>query len=71
MFRFFELLVDPYPEATPAPPPPTGRATLGVHFLEVEGPLEPTPERMPESYRRVMVAVPRERASDSNGITRT
>jgi len=46
------------PVIPPAPPPPTGRATLGLHFFEVEGPIEPTLERMPESYRRVMVALP-------------
>jgi hypothetical protein len=42
----------------PAPPPPTGQATVGVHFFEVEGPMEPNIDRMPESYRRVMVALP-------------
>ncbi len=38
----------------PGPPKPT----LGVIYFEVEGPLAITPERMPESYRRVMVAQP-------------
>jgi hypothetical protein len=38
----------------PAPPKPT----LGVIYFEVEGPLAATPDRMPESYRRVMVAQP-------------
>lgn len=44
----------------PAGPPgsPTGKPTLGVIYLEAEGPLAPTPERMPESYRRVMIAQP-------------
>ncbi len=37
---------------------PTGKPTLGVIALEVEGPMAPTPDRMPESYRRVMVAEP-------------
>ena len=32
--------------------------TIGVIFVEVEGPLEVTPDRMPESYRRVIVAHP-------------
>jgi hypothetical protein len=31
---------------------------IGVVFVEVEGPLEVTPDRMPESYRRIMVAHP-------------
>jgi hypothetical protein len=34
------------------------KSTLGVIALELEGPLAPTPDRMPESYRRVMVALP-------------
>jgi hypothetical protein len=36
----------------------TGRPMLGVDFVEVEGPDDITPERMPESYRKVMVAQP-------------
>jgi hypothetical protein len=36
----------------------TGKATVGVVFVEVEGPVDITPDRMPESYRRVMVAYP-------------
>ncbi|MEO7413706.1 MAG: DUF1592 domain-containing protein [Opitutaceae bacterium] len=43
--------------ATPAGSP-TGKPTLGVIYLEAEGPLAPTPDRMPESYRRVMIAQP-------------
>jgi len=44
----------------PGGPPPslTGKPTLGVIYFELEGPLETTPDRMPESYRRVMVAEP-------------
>jgi hypothetical protein len=37
---------------------PTGKPTLGVVYFEAEGPLAITPDRMPESYRRVMVAMP-------------
>ncbi|MES1167423.1 MAG: DUF1592 domain-containing protein, partial [Pseudomonadota bacterium] len=37
---------------------PTGKPTLGVIALEVEGPMAPTPDRMPASYRRVMIAEP-------------
>jgi len=37
---------------------PTGKPTLGVTYFELEGPLAPTLDRMPESYRRVMVALP-------------
>jgi hypothetical protein len=37
---------------------PTGKPTLGVAYFELEGPLAPTIDRMPESYRRVMVALP-------------
>jgi Protein of unknown function (DUF1587) len=37
---------------------PGGKPTMGVVFVEVEGPLEVTPDRMPESYRRIMVARP-------------
>ncbi|HWA08580.1 MAG TPA: DUF1592 domain-containing protein [Opitutaceae bacterium] len=40
------------------PPSPTGKPTLGVIYVELEGPLAPTPDRMPESYRRVMIAQP-------------
>ncbi len=43
------------------PPPPksiTGNATLAVIFFSVEGPEAPTPDRMPESYHRIMVAQP-------------
>ena len=36
----------------------TGNAALGVVFFSVEGPMAPTPDRMPESYHRVMVAQP-------------
>ncbi len=45
------------PPAGPAPSP-TGKPTLGVVWLEAEGPTEITPERMPESYNRLMVALP-------------
>jgi hypothetical protein len=38
----------------PGPPKPT----LGVIYFEAEGPLAVTPDRMPESFRRVMVAQP-------------
>ena len=48
------------PAAPPPPPGSTGKPTLGVIYFEVEGPLAPTPDRMPESYRRVMVAQPSE-----------
>jgi hypothetical protein len=37
---------------------PTGKPTLGVVYFEMEGPLAITPDRMPESYRRVLVALP-------------
>lgn len=49
----------------PAGPPgsPTGKPTLGVIYMEAEGPLAPTPDRMPESYRRVMVAQPSAKVS--------
>jgi hypothetical protein len=40
------------------PPSPTGKPTLGVIYVELEGPLAPTPDRMPESYRRTLVAHP-------------
>jgi hypothetical protein len=40
--------------AEAGPPKPT----LGVIYVELEGPLAPTIDRMPESYRRVMVALP-------------
>ncbi len=43
------------------PPPPksiTGNASLAVVFFELEGPEAPTPDRLPESYHRVMVAQP-------------
>lgn len=45
------------PPAGPAPSP-TGKPTLGVVWLEAEGPTEISPERMPESYNRLMVALP-------------
>jgi mono/diheme cytochrome c family protein len=35
-----------------------GGAVLGVVSVEVEGPLAVTPERMPVSYRKVMIAYP-------------
>jgi hypothetical protein len=38
--------------------PGTAKPTLGVIYFEAEGPLAPTPDRMPESYRRIMVAQP-------------
>lgn len=41
-----------------AAPPGLPKPTLGVIYFEVEGPLAVTPDRMPESYRRVMVAQP-------------
>ena len=37
---------------------PTGKPTLGVISFDIEGPMAPTPDRMPESYRRVMIAHP-------------
>ena len=40
------------------PPSPTGKPTLGVISVELEGPLAPTPDRMPESYRRTLIAHP-------------
>ncbi len=42
----------------PTPKSITGNATMAVIYMEVEGPLAPTPDRMPESYHRVMVAQP-------------
>jgi len=36
----------------------TGKPTVGIVYVEAEGPLETTPDRMPESYRRVMIAQP-------------
>jgi hypothetical protein len=43
----------------PGPPPsPTGKPTLGLVYFEAEGPTEITPDRMPESYNRLMVARP-------------
>jgi hypothetical protein len=43
----------------PGPPPsPTGKPTFGVIYFEAEGPTEITPERLPESYRHLMVATP-------------
>ena len=36
----------------------TGKPVLGVIAIDLEGPMAITPERMPESYRRVMVAQP-------------
>jgi hypothetical protein len=43
----------------PGPPPsPTGKPTFGVLYFEAEGPTEITPERLPESYRHLMVATP-------------
>jgi mono/diheme cytochrome c family protein len=44
--------------AGPTVQTPTGKPTLGVIAIELEGPLAPTLDRMPESYRRVMVAQP-------------
>jgi hypothetical protein len=43
------------------PPPPksiTGNATLAVVYFELEGPEAATPDRMPESYHRVMIVQP-------------
>jgi len=40
------------------PPSPTGKPTLGVIYFEAEGPEEITPDRMPASFRQVMVAQP-------------
>ncbi|HEY4328677.1 MAG TPA: DUF1592 domain-containing protein, partial [Phycisphaerae bacterium] len=37
---------------------PTGKPTLGVVTLEVEGPVENTLDRMPESYQKVFVTLP-------------
>jgi hypothetical protein len=37
---------------------PSAGPTLGVVFIEAVGPLEITPDRMPESYRRVFVSYP-------------
>jgi mono/diheme cytochrome c family protein len=43
----------------PGPPPsPTGKPTLGVIYFEAEGPTELTPDRMPGSYNRLMIAQP-------------
>ncbi|HWA09539.1 MAG TPA: DUF1592 domain-containing protein [Opitutaceae bacterium] len=39
-------------------PPGPAKPTLGVIYFEVEGPLEPTLDRMPDSYRKVMIARP-------------
>ncbi len=36
----------------------TGNAVLGVTFLYIDGPLKPTPDRLPDSYHRVMAAEP-------------
>jgi hypothetical protein len=44
--------------APAAPATPTGKPTLGVVYLEIEGPVDPTPDRMSESYQRIMVAYP-------------
>jgi hypothetical protein len=47
--------------AGPPPGPaasPTGKPVLGVIYFEAEGPTEITPDRMPESYNRLMVAQP-------------
>ncbi len=44
---------------------PGGKPTMGVVFVEVEGPLEITPDRMPESYRRVMITRPSATVSKS------
>ena len=46
------------PDGRPTPPPGAAKPTLGVIFFELEGPIDPTPDRMPESYRRVMIAHP-------------
>jgi hypothetical protein len=43
------------------PPPvlsPTGKPTLGVVYFEVEGPQEVSLDRMPDSYRKIFVALP-------------
>lgn len=40
------------------PSSPTGKPTFGVMEFQVEGPFEITPDRMPENYRRIMVATP-------------
>jgi hypothetical protein len=43
------------------PPPvlsPTGKPTLGVVYFEVEGPQEVSLDRMPDSYKKVFVALP-------------
>jgi hypothetical protein len=41
-----------------APQTITGKSTMGVVYVEVEGPEEITPDRMPESYRKVMIVEP-------------
>jgi len=49
------------PAFTGRPPPPksvTGKATVAIIFFSIEGPEAPTPDRMPESYHRIMVAQP-------------
>ena len=44
--------------AGPVGPSVDGRPQLAVVFFEVEGPMEITPDRMPESYRKLMIAQP-------------
>ena len=48
------------------PPPPksvTGNATLAVIYYEIEGPEEVTPDRMPESYHKVMIVQPSDKTT--------
>ncbi len=45
------------PPAAAGPSVP-GRPNLAVVFMQVEGPMAITPERMPESYRKLMIAMP-------------
>ena len=47
------------PFQRPAPPKSvTGNATMAVVFFSIEGPEAVTPDRMPESYHRIMIAQP-------------
>ncbi len=42
----------------PFPANPTGKSTLAITFFAVQGPLEVTPEREPESYHKIMIVEP-------------
>jgi hypothetical protein len=41
-----------------APPSPTGKPILGIIYMEVEGPQEISPVRMPDSFKNIFVAWP-------------